>query len=329
MTDSDFSTFLNEAGWGDASVMAIGGDAGFRQYFHLQKPDGAQALLMDMSRSGYEASLNAFVRIGRCLKENNIQTPEIYHVRLDAGLAVIEHFGATSFGDALREGEDKQGVYKGATDVLFHIRQSLTQNDLRLGEYKESRVRERLEQFVEFYMAQASDSNPNAALYQEFQDVMVRIEDALPEPLMGFCHADYHLENLMWRPDHVSGYGLIDFQDAFWGPLAYDLLNLLEDARVTVPEDIKAACKAQYCAGMSVAQHESFDAWYVYLSSHFHCRVIGLFIKLYQERGMDEYLKHIPRLQGYIKGHLQNPIMAPLKEFMEAHKVDLNIEIKL
>lgn len=327
MIEPNFSIFLDEAGWGDATLTPMGADAGYRQYFTLQKPCGTQALLMDMSRAGYEASLDSYAQIGRWLKAHDIATPDIHYMKLDAGLAVVEHLGTVSFGDALKAGEDQQEIYSRATSILSCIRHNVTQNKLGLGDYKESRVRDRLDQFVEFYMADASDSKPSKALHQEFQDVMARIEGTLPAPLMGFCHADYHLENLIWRPHHKARYGLIDFQDGFWGPLAYDLLNLLEDARVSVPEEIKVSCKNDYCEGMSVAQRESFDAWYIYLSSHFHCRVIGLFIKLYQEREMDEYLQHIPRLQGYIKGHLTHPIMRPLKEFMEMHKVNLDKKI--
>jgi len=131
----------------------------------------------------------------------------------------------------------------------------------------------------------------------------------------------------MWRPDTPQKYGLIDFQDAFWGPLPYDLLNLLEDARQTVPDDIKAAMKDLYCTDMNAEERKTFDEWYVLLSCHFHCRVLGLFVKLKQERGMDEYLCHIPRLQGYIKEHLKNPIMQPLKEFIERYAVSLDVEV--
>jgi aminoglycoside/choline kinase family phosphotransferase len=131
----------------------------------------------------------------------------------------------------------------------------------------------------------------------------------------------------MWCPEHEQGYGIIDFQDAFWGPQPYDLLNLLEDARQTVPDGIKAAMRTQYCAGMKADEVEAFDAWYSYMSAHFHCRVIGLFIKFSREHGGTEFLAHIPRLQNYIKTNLENPILAPLKEFMTRHKISFDCVI--
>lgn len=327
MSEPDISSFLQEAGWADASVTSMGADAGLRRYCDLKKPDKQHGLLMDMSRAGYEASLDDYILIGEWLKENGINTPNIHHVELNTGLAVIEHMGTKSFGDALREGEDQKKIYGLATDVLFQISQRLTENKLNLGHYKDSKVWQRLAQFADYYVPAASNVPKSDALRQEFISVINSIEKELPAPVLGFCHADYHLENLIWRKDIPSGYGLIDFQDAFWGPLCYDLLNLLEDARVSVPEDIKQSAKEHYCQGMSAQERESFDAWYVFMASHFHCRVIGLFIMLYQERGMDDYLQHIPRLQNYIKGHLKNPIMAPLKKFIDKHKVSLDKKI--
>lgn len=327
MAATDYSRFLAEAGWEDATVAQMGADMGLRRYCDLQKPDGARALLMDMSNAGYEESLGTFVSIANYLNENNIKAPDILHSDFDEGLSVIEHFGSTSFGDALHGGEDKNRIYDIATDVLYKMRQNLTQNGLDLGGYKQARVWERLEQFVDFYMPVAAAVEPTEDAHKDLWTAMAEIEGHLPEPLSGFCHADYHLENLMWCPDRADGYGLIDFQDAFWGPLVYDLLNLLEDARVTVPEDIKKSAKEKYCQGMSDAERASFDAWYTYLSMHFHCRVIGLFVKFSKENNSTDFLVNIPRLQNYIKGHLKNPVMASMKNFMEKYQVSLDVDL--
>lgn len=327
--EPDFSSFLTEAGWGDSSMKPMNADMGLRRYFDLQKADGSRALMMDMSRVGYEESLSTFVKISDYLNDNDIHAAKLYHVDIAAGLSVIEYLGGQSFGDVIHAGEDKGEVYKLATDVLYQARCRLIKNDLGLQGYKASLVWERLSQFVEFYMVEACDSPPSEKVLEDLWHAMAQVEKNLPPPSLGFCHADYHLENLIWRPDTAERYGLIDFQDGFWGPIVYDLLNLLEDARATVPAEIKAASKNQYCQGMSAAERESFDAWYVYLSAHFHCRVIGLFVKFSKENNSDDFLKHIPRLQNYIKRHLANPIMQPLKDFMEAHKVNLDKKITL
>lgn len=322
--NDDFSVFLNQAGWGDSSVISLTGDAGLRRYFRLEKGSD-KALLMDMSRSGYEAGLEAYVSVAGYLEEKGIRVPEIYELSLESGLAVIEDMGETSFGDVRKSGKEHDRLYEIATDVLIKIRSRAKSNDLQLGMYKEGRIFSRLIQFVDFYMPAVTKQETTDDNRAEFREVWARIENNLPPCPMGFCHADYHLENLVWRPESDNKYGLIDFQDAFWGFIGYDLLNLLEDARVSVPENLKAAMKDRYCAEMDASERAIFENWYVVLSAHFHCRVLGLFVKLYVERGMDQYLVHIPRLQDYVKKNLENPVLSPLKEFVEKHNISLDI----
>ena len=326
VAEDQITSFIADAGWGDAHYESLGADMGLRRYARLTR-HGTTALFMDMSRSGYEADLKAFVNIAKHFREHNIRAPEIYALDIDRGLSIIEDFGEESFGAARANGVADKEIYQRATDVLVKIRKSAKDNVLDLNGYEGTLIRKRLSQFVDYYMPLAAGRLTTQADHDEFQSVMKEIEKALPPCPVSICHADYHLENLMWCPDHDQGYGIIDFQDAFWGPQPYDLLNLLEDARQTVPDDIKQAMRAQYCEGMSVEEVEVFDAWYVYMSSHFHCRVIGLFIKFAREHGGVEFLAHIPRLQNYITTNLENPLLAPLKEFMERHKISFDCVI--
>lgn len=319
-------SFIADSGWGDAIYEQLGADMGLRRYARLKRGDET-ALFMDMSRSGYEADLNAFVKIAKHFRNNGICAPKIYALDLDAGLSIIEDFGEMSFGTArLQDVSDKE-IYQKATDILVKIRESAKDNVLDLNGYEGTLIRKRLSQFVDYYMPLASGRLTTQADHEEFQDIMKEIEKTLPPCPMGICHADYHLENLMWCPDNEEGYGIIDFQDAFWGPQPYDLLNLLEDARQTVPLGIKQSMKKQYCEGMSTKEIKAFDDWYVYMSSHFHFRVIGLFIKFARENGGTEFLAHIPRLQNYIKENLQNPLLAPLKNFVERHNISFDCVI--
>ena len=128
-------------------------------------------------------------------------------------------------------------------------------------------------------------------------------------------HIDYHVENLMWIPAETSlkQCGILDFQAAMIGPQPYDLVNLLEDARMTVPQDIQDNILKQY--------DDNFRAWYRILGTQFHCRVIGLFIKL-PINGKPKYLEHLPRLQNYLHKALQDPLLKPLKDFFDTLGVD-------
>ena len=327
----DYTDFLDNAGWGDAIVTPLGADMGLRRYFKLTRDDDV-ALLMDMSRAGIlETGLEEFVTIAEFLRLNGLRPPEIYAHDISSGLSVIEHLGDTSFGDALKDNVSAESIYEQATDILINVREASKNNELNLNGYKDTLIWKRLGQFVDYYMPIACDSGAGRKTTQEdhdqFQQVWKDIEIGLAPCPMSICLADYHLENLIWRPDSHHRYGLIDFQDAFWGPQPYDLLNLLEDARVSVPDDIKQAMKDRYCENMDKEHRQSFDDWYVVMSAQFHCRVLGLFIKFARENGGVAFLSHIPRLQGYMRKNLENPVLKPLKDWLAGHKVSFDINI--
>ncbi|MDH5723786.1 MAG: phosphotransferase, partial [Alphaproteobacteria bacterium] len=151
----------------------------------------------------------------------------------------------------------------------------------------------------------------------EFFKIWDDIESALPPCPQGFVHGDFHLENMILQ-ENAEGYrkcALIDYQDAFLGPLSYDLVNLLEDARISVPQDLQQDILADFCGGMNDNEKENFLNWYRVMGTQFHCRVLGLFIMLAAEQGRDEYLVHIPRLQNYVLEALKHPVLSPFKDW--------------
>ncbi len=320
----NLNAFLEKAGWGDATRTPLNADMGLRRYYLITRQNDT-ALLMDMSRAGIlETGLPEFIKMDKFLRANNIHAPEIYYADEQCGLALIEYMGDTSFGDALKNGVDKSDIYTKATKILVQIKQATTQNDLDLPLYKDTLIWQRVPQFVDYYMPPASGKVVNQKIHDDYQAMWDEIENALPPCPMTVCLGDYHLENLMWRSGQNADDGVIDFQDAFWGGAPYDLLNLLEDARVSVPSDIKQKMKELYCANMNEEECKAFQDWYVVMSAQFHCRVIGLFIKFADEGRGKQFLPHIPRLQNYLKDEIQNPILAPLKGFIENHKISLD-----
>ena len=318
--------FLTDHGWSDAEFQTMGADMGLRRYAKLLRGKDT-ALLMDTSRCGERESLNNFIKIADYLRDFGVNTPKIYHYDLGTSLSIIEQLGEESLGFKKNNNHDPNEIYQIAIHALVTIKNEAKSNDLNLTNYNDTHLRECLDQFVDYYVPVASSHEAGRNIQDEFQSTLKEIEENLPPCPMGFCHADYHLENLMWCSDKEGGYGLIDFQDAFWGFCGYDLINLLEDARQTVPNDIKTEMKNIYCSDMTEKEREIFEAWYTYLSMHFHCRVIGLFIKFAKENGGTEFLAHIPRLQGYIKQNLKDPLMKPLNEFMIKNQISFDCDV--
>ncbi len=323
--DSIYADFLAGTEWQGAELIPAMVDTGGREYYRLLQ-GYKTALLMDMSDGTWESGLKDYVRVCEYLASKSVRVPEIYFYDEQSCLAVIEDLGQISFGDIVRAGDERSSLYRTATEVLVEIRKQCTANDLKLVELQNSIPRMKLNFFALDYIPAATKNPRREEDLAEFDAIFNQImKDATPCPMTLAC-ADYHLENIM-KPKSGGDYALIDFQDAMWIQAPYDLVNLLEDARQTVPEDIKAEMKALYCAGMSDEEREGFDHWYVILSMFFHCKVVGQFTKYYLERGLDAYIQHIPRLQNYIVTELEHPIMKPLKNWLADKNVPFDIPL--
>ena len=308
-------------------ISALPRDVSPREYFRGRKDDREFILMLypDASQGHIEEMLG-FIRIGKRLSDASLKTPDLYEKNEEKCYSLFEYLGEESFGAFLRSNPQKREyIYELATDVLriMGANKNLS-NDLPL--YKDSRIHENRRQIVDYYISLLREYCTSEQNVQSYLSVWDEIESSLPSCPQGFVHGDFHLENMIYVPYEkgIRHCGLIDYQDALHGSLPYDLVNLLEDARIDVPQDLRVAMIDRYCAGMSAQEKSEFLDWYRVLGTQFHCRVLGLFIKLSAEQGRDSYLVHINRLQNYIKDALENPILLPLKLWFEKEGVDFD-----
>lgn len=324
MPDIDLESLKKEIG--ADKLDALPRDVSPRHYFRAYK-NGKPSIVMvypDASDAD-RAELSTFLEIGSRLASYGIKVPAELQSNADKAYAVLEDLGTISFGDCFR-GDiiDKAHLYTLATDVLIRLR-DIKEVD-HLPKYAQSRIYKNRRQLIDYYMAFTKGAHPGEEVVQEFLSIWDGIENSLPPCPHGFVHGDYHLENLMYveQESGTKQCALIDYQDALNGPLPYDLVNLIEDARIDIPPETHQAMIARYCDGMSADEKDVFLKWFRVLAAQFHGRVIGLFIMLAAEQGRDKYLIHIPRLQNYLKKSLQDPVLAPLKGWFD--KVGLDLE---
>ena len=134
---------------------------------------------------------------------------------------------------------------------------------------------------------------------------------------------DYHSPNLMWLPERkgLERVGILDFQDALRGPLAYDLVSLLQDARLDVPEPLERELLARYCsargAGSKPFSRDRFVSLYAVLGAQRNSKILGIFARLAKRDGKRGYLAHIPRVARYLERDLAHPSLAALRRFYE------------
>ncbi len=307
--------FLNKHGWSMRGSVAQDGSA--RRYFRVEK-DSSTAILMEVMGDTPGHRIEDFIAIGSWLNDIGLNAPKIYEAQNN--LLLLEDFDDLSFKDALVGGEDAGTLYGLASDVLKH----LNTNDcpLSLPNYYDSHVHMGHRRMIDWFVpAQRKLKNPDG-LAEEYLKIWAEIEAGLAPCAKGFMHIDFHVQNLMWLPQEsgVKRCGILDFQGGMVGPAAYDLGNLLEDARINVSPDIRKSILAGY--------DEEFLAHYRVLTTQFHCRVIGQFIKMALQTGKGEYLECIPRVGKYIDEALQDPLLKPLNEFLCDLKLDF-MDIKM
>jgi aminoglycoside/choline kinase family phosphotransferase len=293
-------------------------DGSSRRYSRIEK-NGHAAVHMDCGYSPAAATdIADFVRIGNWLNGIGLNAPDIYEQGRD--YLVIEDFGDLTFKSALAvQGADE--LYGLAIDVMNHMQ---AQKDIPvLPGYYQSNVHKGRRRIIDWYAPLVRQQENPAGLVQEYLDVWSAIEKYAAPVEDCFVHADFHLENLMFLPDRKGLHrcGIIDFQGAMSGPDVYDLGNLLEDVRIDVP----MAIRSRYLA----ARDPAFKIRYRILTTQFHCRVLGQFIKLAVKDHKTDYLHYIPRVQTLIRRALQDPLLKPLKEFFDKSGISLHAKIDL
>ena len=132
---------------------------------------------------------------------------------------------------------------------------------------------------------------------------------------------DYHVDNLMLVPGRtgIKACGMLDFQDAVSGPITYDLMSLLEDARRDVDPALVTDLKQRYLAAFPALNPENFGTSWAVMAAQRHMRVIGTFARLKLRDNKPHYLVHMPRLWRYMDRCLAHPVLAPLKAWLDAH----------
>ena len=314
--------FAARAGWGDAAEAPLAGDASARRYARLTQGD-VTAVLMDDPPPGH--SIGAFVRIARLLRGMGYSAPEVLATDEAQGFALLEDFGDDSFS-ALLAGPApaplERTLYETATDLLVDLRRQPVPSDLP--RYDAGWMLDDAKLFLESIANEAA----NAPIEADFEAAWRGpLEEALAGP-RALCLRDFHAGNLMWLPAHGDGsgggdgcrlgrVGLLDFQDARSGPISYDLVSLLQDARRDLGTGLEAAMVARYLRASPGLDEAAFRAAYAILGAQRAVRIIGVFHRLARRDGKHAYLAHLPRVWGHLDRNLAHPALAPVRAWFD------------
>jgi aminoglycoside/choline kinase family phosphotransferase len=227
---------------------------------------------------------------------------------------LVEDFGSAGFQDT---------EYPAAVDVLAELYRKTETIAIALPDYYQSHVHTGRRRVVDWYLPAVTKTKNPDGLAENYLDVWTQIESGLPPVPRRFLHGDFHPGNMMIlnNREGVRRIGLLDFQGAMIGPAPYDLVNLLDDARRIVPEDIRQNGLVRMTSGMGTTEKESFLLWYPVLAAQFHCRVIGQAIRLALSDNKTRLLALLPTVSEHLRRDLENPVLAPMKDWFAGQGV--------
>ena len=306
--------FLNSTVWSNAACDPLTGDASARKYFRLQK-DKQSAVLMDAS--SVLASVAPFIQISRHLHQLGFSVPAILARDEGKGLLLLEDFGDATFARLLDNPCEPEKLYTLATDVLIALHRHPQAIPKGLRTYHPEKMLEDIGLFLEWRTPTISETGR-----KEFKTVWREVLSVAHQVPASLLLRDYHVANLMLLPERegVRQAGLLDFQDAYQGPITYDLVSLLEDARRDVPDNLREKMVARYLARSPALDRKAFETSMAILAALRHTRVLAIFEKLSRHEGKHEYKKlHSPRVERLLQRALRHPMLAGVKQWMERY----------
>lgn len=350
-------------------------DASFRRYFRATFANGGTKVVMDAPPQHEDCK--PFLHVGRLFEEAGAHVPHIYAQDLEQGFLLLSDLGNTTYLQAMNGmgTANAKVLYGAATEALIKIQLASKANELP--PYDETLLRRELNLFPEWYIAKHLGVTLSPKQQAKLEEVFQRIlRNNLAQPQV-YVHRDYHSRNLMVvesplsnslpipslqsspargrggereKPSSISAGeeanekinfqslpGIIDFQDAVYGPITYDLASLFKDAYIRWEEEEIMDWLIPYWenarkAGLPVREDfGEFYRDYEMMGVQRHIKVLGIFARLYHRDGKDGYLKDMPLVMDYLRRACERyidlkPLLNLLMELeMHAHQTGASI----
>jgi aminoglycoside/choline kinase family phosphotransferase len=301
VTDWVASRFPNQP----VEITPASADASFRRYFRLTWPDGQTRILMDAPPE--KEDCKPFIHVAGLLAKAGLAAPRVVDQDLANGFLVLTDLGRIGYLDALNADLSlADTLMRPVLDVL--VKWQLSSRASTLPPYDATLLRRELDLFPEWFVGRhlgyELSGDEKVMLDRTFRFL---INSALNQPKV-FTHRDFMPRNLMVvESEACLTPGIIDFQDAVYGPIAYDVVSLFRDAFISWDEEQEIDWVVRYwekarAAGLPV--REDFgDFWrdYELMGLQRHLKVLGIFCRLKYRDGKDKYSEDLPRFMNYAR----------------------------
>jgi len=276
-------------------------DASFRRYFRVTLDDGTTRVAMDAPPEHEDC--RPYLHVARLFADAGVHVPTVYAEDLGQGFLLLSDLGNTTYLTALdAHPEAAAALYREANAAL--VKMQMASRPGVLPEYDRTLLTRELQLFPDWYIARhlgvTLSEQQQQTLTAAFEKILA---SNLAQPKV-FVHRDYHSRNLMVSEPNP---GVLDFQDAVYGPISYDLVSLYRDAYITWEEEQELDWTIRYWEAarkekLPVAA-DFYDFWrdYEWMGVQRQLKVLGIFARLNHRDGKAQYLDDMPRVMAYLR----------------------------
>ena len=282
------------------NISFLAGDASSRKYFVFFSESRKKIIMYDDQG---KKSIDLFLKKTSIFNDYKIKVPKIFNVFKDEGLLIIENFGEKKYSKILNN-KNKKNLYKLAVDNLIYLHKFKPNKEFE--SYTKQKFWEESKLFFSWYLALNKikfSSNELLEFKCLFFDLLTDLY-ILPQVNI---HRDYHIDNLFFLSNQrgLKQCGWIDYQDAISGPCVYDLMSLLEDARVDCDRELNNFLMSYYLKNFKKIDKLLFEKTFRIIAIQRHLKVLGVFSRLYLRDNKPLYLAHIPRVEKMLKRNIR------------------------
>ena len=289
-----------------ASSRPASSDASFRRYFRLDVAPALREKLGDtliaMDAPPERENVPAFIHVQGLLQEAGVTVPAIVARDVERGFLLLSDLGTTTYLQRL-DSDNAPFMYSDAVDAL--IKFQLHSQPGVLPEFDRAFVLREMNLFPEWFLGRHLGVTMTDAQKAQLDKVFETITNNVLAQQQVFMHRDFHSRNLMFLDQ--GNPGVLDFQDAVYGPVTYDLASLLRDAYIQWDEEIVLDWVVRYWqsakqVGLPVNPDiDSFYRDFEFMALQRHLKILGIFCRLNYRDGKPIYMGDLPTVMDYVR----------------------------
>jgi N-acetylmuramate 1-kinase len=300
---ADLSRWVfDDLGFAGCLIAPASVDASFRRYFRVTRGEDTY---IAMDAPPEKENLEPFVNVARMLLRMGLNVPVVLAQHAKQGYLLLSDLGTRQYLDELRAAGTVDRLYADALGALSTMQTADDGMSGDLPRYDHALLMREMELMPKWFLSDHFGLQITPAELGMLNRLFEALaQSALAQPAT-FVHRDYHSRNLLVTS--VNNPGILDFQDAVWGPVTYDLVSLLKDCYIEWPGARVRTWALEYrekllARGFALSATEStFVRWFDLVGLQRHIKVLGIFARLFYRDGKAQYLHDLPRVLRYTR----------------------------